>query len=293
MKRVGAHNHAAPERRGDADDFRLACLDLASSCRAPNAWDDLREDRELLARWAEEIGLPGSDSFAPASLFRARLSFDWGHALEAIDDAAFLSVVTVQGAERVDRARAAGKGIVFATMAGLFTETLPRWLTLHSGADQLIVGLHAGQTGGWFTPERPMSLAGELKLAQTMLRNGGHVHIMVDGYHGARGTDFEFLGRIRAFQPTFAELAARTGALIVPVMTDVTPDGTVRISLLPELASLIARRDSEGGTSAEWIAAIVGQAANFVAYGWQTRPEAVKWGHMWRFLALPRAEAAA
>ncbi|MCW3836906.1 hypothetical protein ACFQ1E_11460 [Sphingomonas canadensis] len=293
MKRVGAHNHAAPERRGGAGDFRRACEVLASSCRAPDAWDDLREERELIARWAGEIGLPGGDSFAPASLFRARLSFDWGHALEALDDASFSAVVSVKDTGRLDRARAEGRGIVFATMAGLFTETLPRWLALNGGAGQLIVGLHAGKTGGWFTPERPLSLAGELKHAQAMLRNGGHVHMMVDGYHGARGIGVDFLGRLRAFQPTFAELAARTGALIIPVVSGVTPEGEVRISLLPELASPIAMRDPQGGTSAEWIAAIVGQAANFVAYGWQTRPEAVKWGHMRRFLALPRVEAAA
>lgn len=293
MKRVGAHNHAAPERRGGAGDFRQACEVLAASCRAPHAWNDLPDERELLSRWAGEIGLPGGDAFAPSSLFRARLSFDWGHALEALDDGSFGEVVSVKDAGRVDRARGEGRGIVFATMAGLFTETLPRWLALYGGAAQLIVGLHAGRTGGWFTSERPLSLASELKHAQAMLRNGGHVHIMVDGYHGTRGIGVDFLGRLRAFQPTFAELAARTGALIIPAMSDVTPDGAVRISLLPELGSPITMRDPEGGTSAEWIAAIVGQAANFVAYAWQTRPEAVKWGHMRRFLALPLAEAAA
>jgi lauroyl/myristoyl acyltransferase len=63
----------------------------------------------------------------------------------------------------------------------------------------------------------------QINTAQKVLRNGGIVNLHGDGFQGySSGIKINFLGRMWAFRPSFAELAIATDARVVVVGTSMS-----------------------------------------------------------------------
>jgi acyl carrier protein len=77
----------------------------------------------------------------------------------------------------------------------------------------------------------------QFRRAQSVLQRSGAAVIAGDGAHGGTGVDVSFQGRSRRFRVGAAELAVRTGALLVPVFSRLTPEGRVCIEFEPPLVS--------------------------------------------------------
>ena len=75
----------------------------------------------------------------------------------------------------------------------------------------------------------------ELFQATAVLERNEILHLAVDGLQGRKGADFHFLGKLRTFYPSFAELAIRTSAAIVPVFSTIDARGYVTVSFSPAL----------------------------------------------------------
>lgn len=67
------------------------------------------------------------------------------------------------------------------------------------------------------------------------LTDKGVLHIAADGFRGGSGLKQSFLGRIREFRKSFAELAVSSGAVVIPVFSTLDRDGYVNLKLLPAL----------------------------------------------------------
>ena len=286
QRSLGRHCHEPVVRSRALAEFRTDCarrFGEASSSETRAAYAD---ELAFVAGWARTIGLKDPTAVSERSLALSQIALDWGHSLEALGDQDFTAAIEVRG--DIASADPLRQGCVYATLAGLFTEAFPRWLALKSGTPGLIIGLDQGRRLAWQDKARPLDLARELRAAQQLLRAGGDVHILVDGLQGHRGLMHEFFGSSRPFQPGFAELAASSGARIVPVMTDCSPAGMLTIDLLPALPHAATLR----ATDDAWREKMVGHAATFTSLQWRTRPHTVKWGHMRRFLDHVRQQSA-
>jgi len=279
---LGRHCHVPVTERRSLADFRADCARRFGAAGSMEARTAFAQELAFVTDWARKIGAEDPAAVADRSVALSQIALDWGHALEALGDVDFAVAVEVRG--ETIQTESPRRGTIYATLAGLFTEAFPRWLDLRDGSTGLIIGLEQGRRTAWQHETRPLDLARELHAAQQVLRDGGHVHILVDGFQGHRGVLHEFFGYDRPFQPGFAELAARTNARIVPVMTDCSPSGRLTIDLLPALPDAAAAQAAGDG----WREKMVGYAANFVSLQWRTRPHTVKWGHMRRFIEHSR-----
>ena len=77
--------------------------------------------------------------------------------------------------------------------------------------------------------DRDHRFASQMAAGRQALERGGIVLIAADGQMGSRLQQLPFHGRRRPFGIGFAELAAATGALVVPVFTRLNPSGKVDI----------------------------------------------------------------
>ncbi|MBP7866037.1 MAG: AMP-binding protein [Acidobacteria bacterium] len=77
----------------------------------------------------------------------------------------------------------------------------------------------------------------QVYLAHTALRDGGAVVIYGDGGKGRQGVTVPFFGAPRTFRPGAGELAAETGASVVPVFGVLEGNGRVVFEICPPLAA--------------------------------------------------------
>ena len=72
--------------------------------------------------------------------------------------------------------------------------------------------------------------------AKEILEKGNILHLLADGGHGKASHHIEFMGKIRAYRATFAELSLLTGAPVYPVFI-VPSGGKVKINIEDALPS--------------------------------------------------------
>jgi hypothetical protein len=101
------------------------------------------------------------------------------------------------------------------------------------------------------------------------LRHGGIVLITGDGYQGKLPFFLPFCGRQRRFGVGFAELAARTGAKIIPIAYAVKPEGGIAVDFLDPL-------EAQGVVHQEEIVdSLVRQYVALLEHRWMSDPGSV------------------
>ena len=157
------------------------------------------------------------------------------------DDRSFFAGIEVRGAEHLDRAAAAGCGVLVATAH------LGNWELLGSVAHRLghpttlVIRPPAGRGAHrWLNQQRLRSGVqlieegqGELPRMLKTLRSGRLLGVTVDQRprHQPRPLSLRFLGRSACVSRAVASLALRTGAPIVVATTHRTGDGTHRVCI--------------------------------------------------------------
>jgi len=244
----------------------------------------------LVRRFLKEAGLSAAD---PDSVTRLNLMANpwaaaWTDALQALDRGQFGSVCAVSGGELLRSALAQGRGVVCAHHHTLFAPLFWTWLDREDIAPGVLIR-------EWEKTARPVAArtpgnqalegARELKAALEMLRQGGMVHIMADGYKGNRKITLPFCNRQRGFETTFVELALMAGAPILTVAARFSGDGRIRIEIGPALAD-DPRQDRAARTER-----LLRQFVAHLQQQWQEHPADISWFQMQRHLNLPAAAA--
>ena len=114
------------------------------------------------------------------------------------------------------------------------------------------------------------------------LARGGIVVIAADGQMGSRLQQLPFHGRRRPFGIGFAELAAATGAEVVPVFTRLNASGKVDILFHKSLTAV-----DPYATREESVAALVRQYAGLLQDVWAEDPGNIAWHSIRKFLGSP------
>lgn len=200
--------------------------------------------------------------------------------------------LNIEGAAHIDAAIAAGRGGI---LVGFHSST--RYATQHYFA-HLDVPLHAvgrSQYGKiaqrlqllndgkddrrkWWTPARA-AVATE---AYRSLMRGELVGIAGDELAVANGVPAVIGDRVYRLSPGFAELAAATGAAVLPFCSAMLPDGRIQITIAPPLVG-------DGGRSrGEQVIALVQAYARVQTAIWRDIPATVSKAIIVQHLASPR-----
>ena len=204
-----------------------------------------------------------------------------------------LSLIVEDGRENVDRARAAGRGVVYVTghfgnwefygMAfGWMGEPVGIVVRpLDNPALDARLNAFRTRSGNTIISKR-RALPDILRL----LRQGAGVAILVDqNVQEQDGIFVDFFGRPAATTTVAAALAVKTGCALVPVHSEALPDGRYKFVYGRPLEW------AAGGNRAEEIARLT-QELTSVIEGWvRERPEQWLWMHR-RWKTRPRAGVA-
>src|SRR5437870_11841779 len=135
-------------------------------------------------------------------------------------------------------------------------------------------------------PLRNSFLARVVVQAEKALKRGKVVHLAADGPKGESGFILTFLGRQRHFAAGFAELAVKTGAVVVPVFAPFDEHGRVNIQILEALDG-----GSESMAHSERVELLVRQYARLLEQRWSQDPGNVHQRTRDKFLRLPVDQA--
>ena len=118
--------------------------------------------------------------------------------------------------------------------------------------------------------------------ARKVLLEGGILHIAGDGVRGSSGRAIPFLGRLRQFPASVAELALVTNAVVVPTLGTLDPDGRIRLELLPPLQIPAPERPHE-----ERVMDIIQQYGNLLQDRWLESPGSIWKSELKAYFDLP------
>lgn len=118
-----------------------------------------------------------------------------------------------------------------------------------------------------------------LMKAKHVLNDGGIVHLLGDGYHGKSNMTFPFIGKLRGFRGSYAELALSTNAEIIPVFARTGKHDRVFMDLGAPLD-----KGTEDQSREERTKHIVSQYVDQLEEAWKTNPQFINWGHMEKYL---------
>jgi hypothetical protein len=229
---------------------------------------------------------------APEQMLVSHLAADlwklvWRNVLASAGRAEFDALCRVRGADHLERARAHGRGVVFAHAHTVATQLFWAWLK-H-------LGIEAGITiwqwswsidaehGGQRDPKvRVLAAARELHAAAGLLRAGGLVHVLADGFQGGRPIELPFFGRRRRFATGFAELALRSHAPVLAAFVSVGDDGGVGIDIEPLAAAEAADAP-----------ALVREYAAWLSRKWRDHAANLPWKNLTKQLKQPLLDALA
>jgi lauroyl/myristoyl acyltransferase len=122
-------------------------------------------------------------------------------------------------------------------------------------------------------------LVKQLFKAKEILNGGGIFHILGDGYHGKSVITHDFLGRIRGFRASYAELGLSTGAPIVPVFITVDAAGQITVDIKEPLD-----KGNDSMPHNERIQLITRQYVDHLQEKWINGPQYIYWGFIEKYL---------
>jgi len=272
--------------------YRQGLKAIQELCQTPQLQLLWAAQSSLARRCFSELRLPRENipDIAEAWLIRAIWQFVWGEDLRRLTAADSAQVLHVCGLELLPH-NWRSTGIVFVHRHTPFALAFWTWLKNAGIAPGVVIG-----RSRWDLPERdradPVAVilqsARDLRRAQDALSGGTHVHTLPDALNGRRGQPFAFNGRVRDFQPSFAQQALRANAGVHPVDVYLDPLGNVVISFGPDFRTVARDRNVPLGVSD-----LVCMYADHVATAWNYMPQEIIPLHLLKFMMMPRAECGA
>ena len=106
------------------------------------------------------------------------------------------------------------------------------------------------------------------------LEKGNIIHLLGDGAHGRASHTIDFLGKMKGYRATFAELSVLTGAAVFPIF--ITPEkGNIIAEILPPLDA-----GSDDMEREERVSSIVNQYSDILGQKWMENPQFINGGFM-------------
>lgn len=109
--------------------------------------------------------------------------------------------------------------------------------------------------------------------AKKLLEEGGILHILGDGMHGKANVSIDFLGKLRGFRSTFAELGLIAGSAIIPIFTIPDKSGNMHLDFLEPLD-----QGDEDMDHTERVQMIVEQYSKILERKWKEHPQYINGG---------------
>jgi lauroyl/myristoyl acyltransferase len=185
--------------------------------------------------------------------------------------------VGITGRDTLDSAKANGKGVILANSHMGAGRTLPFILRrlgyeIHSYESDLdrLIGARIARDMPRSVHTLPTRADLDLKSVYAMhslLKEGKTLHLAADGLRGSSRVWIRFNGGLRAFRPTFADLALRTGATILPVFAFSDLKGRVHVQIHDPL-----QLGSDDIPHNERVEHVVGQYARILEDAWHSHP---------------------
>jgi KDO2-lipid IV(A) lauroyltransferase len=263
-------------------------------CHTDFARREYFNKRELILReFARQTGLSHIEDVFPDA-FVVNFQKGWRAAkLSYLSDKDFFRRVEVIGKQHLDNALSNGKGVVLVNSHFGFAEIA---LTLFSRLNYPLFATVVREKGAnsikvkgikksfepvllQFKDQSNEELIRMLFKARQTLQAGGIVHLLGDGYHGKSSISMSFLGKVRGFRPSFAELALSTGAAVVPMIARINTRGNVSVDLYPPLD-----QGDETMSHEEKIMHLLTQYLTLLSGCWKKEPQLINWGFVEKFI---------
>jgi len=201
--------------------------------------------------------------------------------------------VTIHGLKKFQKSYNQGKGVIILNSHWGFAEAAitlfpmlayPDFFTIvrMKGSDSLkFIGLKKEMQPQLiiFKNHSNAELFKSLFKAREALMNGHIFHILGDGYHGKSSININFLGRIRGFRASFAELGLSTDAAIHPIFIAINNDGTIDAHILDPIDkgdNNLSRQDR--------IKYMLEQYVSVLEQKWKEEPQHINQGFMEKYL---------
>lgn len=107
------------------------------------------------------------------------------------------------------------------------------------------------------------------------------LHIAVDGYRGASGKEYAFLGRLRPLRKSFAELAVTTNAIVLPVFSCIKADGRIEIAVQAPIEY------TQGAERDVMVDEVCQKYVELLAKNWQSLPSNIHKNDIRMYRGLP------
>ena len=257
-----------------------------------------RRQRTLLQRFLEALGSTDESEDIIGLSAISNLWGNWGlAALAVLPPPEFDRWVSVSGFATFEDAHRQGRGVILL-LAHLPGHMLPPLLLARRAyPDIIIVGMASSQLQAMglghlkralladeevWRGDRDHRFASQMAAGRQALARGGIVLIAADGQMGSRLQPMPFHGRRRPFGIGFAELAAATGAKVVPVFTRLNASGKVDIQFHKWLTAVDPEASRE-----ESVADLVRQYAVLLQDAWTEVPGNIAWHSIRKFLGFP------
>ncbi len=115
--------------------------------------------------------------------------------------------------------------------------------------------------------------------AKQILTDGGIVHILGDGYQGKSSITFPFIGKLRSFRKSYAELALSTDADIIPIFIYPDKKNHINVDLYP-----ILDNGNDEMSREDRVQHIVQQYVNLLSEKWLESPQYINQRQIENFL---------
>ncbi|MEX1020412.1 MAG: hypothetical protein WDZ49_12185, partial [Litorilinea sp.] len=203
---------------------------------------------------------------------------------------AFDRWVHVEGREHLAAALASARGVILVsphTPLMRVLRALPEWQGRESMAISVAPGFTATERADLNHPQRVARRAEQLMQAHRLLARRGVVRIAGDGPAGVGGVLTTVGDRQLEIRFGVGEVAAATGACVLPAFAWMQPNGQITFHICPPVVpedfgagKQDARRRIEGLTA---------HYAQLYRQFWPRQYAAMEWGFLAMYLALPRA----
>jgi len=190
--------------------------------------------------------------------------------------------IIVEGREFAELGQSAHQGIIFARLHQKYggqelSSALPNWLSRQEFKPLITIGVKRKSQRGEL---EKFANASEMVEAYRILRKGGAIQVLPDGYQGIQAINIEFKERARSFRTGFAELAIATGAQVIPISLRVEMDGTVVIKISPAL------RLADNLPDDKKIPHLINQYVQVLDEFWKTAPYMIVYRHVKKHVQL-------
>lgn len=269
--------------------YRAAARMTLDFCGQPWAQTTIFPEETKLARlFLQETGLAAADpdAFVQNALMANCWAPAWTRILLAAKREEFASYCVVKGAEDLRAAMAQKRGVVLTHSHTVFAQLFWRWLEHEGIADGITLWQWTWNREKKEKEDpklRAIESAREMHAAAHLLRDGGLVHSMADGRWGGDRVALPFYNRKRVFQPSFAELAVKADAPVLPVDIIMQADGRIHMEIGARLADAAEEKDRNLR-----VEKLVREYVRHLAGRWRRYASNLEWFQMGRHLKSPR-----